>query len=341
MEDILTQLARVPGLQVRSRTSVMRYRNTTSSVPEIAEVLGVDYVLEGSVRRDDDVVRVAAQLIEARTDRHVWAATYDRRLTDLFLVQSEISRDIARALGARVTTRTADAGSSRVDPNAYEQFLLGRERFHTRTSETLEEAIALFRNALTYDSTFALAHAYLASAYVRSVMPENTRVGQRAWLDSAQAHARHAIHIAPQQPDGYAALGAAFNALGRRGDAIEQHERALEADPNYALAMFELARVHGIEARIDDAMVWLERAIAIDPARADYRGFATTFYRSMEVPEQGRLHLEAGLRLNPADVSLHWEGVQLFFRWGMASSVRPMYCKAEPNPCRILARPPV
>ena len=99
-EDILTQLSRIPGLMVRSRTSVMRYKGTEHDVREIGELLEVPYVLEGSVRRAGDGVRIVAQLIDARTDRHVWAETYDRRLTDLFLVQSEIARDIARALGA-------------------------------------------------------------------------------------------------------------------------------------------------------------------------------------------------------------------------------------------------
>lgn len=310
-EDILTQLSRVPGLQVRSRTSVMQYKSATPSIRDIGAALDVTYVLEGSVRRAGDDVRIAAQLIEARTDRHVWAETYDRRLTDLFLVQSEIARDIARALGARMTGGQSGVDAAPAYADAYEQFLLGRERFHTRTLEAVEEAIALLRGVLQREPDYALAHAFLANAYVRSVGADYARVGQRAWLDTAEHHARRAIALAPQLPDGYVALGATLNAMGRRGAAIQQHTRALAADPNYAFAMFELARALRIGYRFDEAAPWIERALAIDPARADYRGFAVTLYDGLAMPDEARRHVQAGLRLNPADVILHWEGLQL------------------------------
>src|ERR1035437_2609864 len=168
-EDILTQLSKIEKLKVVSRTSVMQYKNTTKSVREIGKELGVETILEGSVRRFGNRVRIVGQLIDAKTDKHLWADTYDRELKDIFLIQTEVATKIAASLKTELssTDREKLKWNPTKDVNAYGFYLEGREHYNRYKLDENEKAIVLFRKALELDPGYALAYTGLADAFAQ------------------------------------------------------------------------------------------------------------------------------------------------------------------------------
>src|SRR5437868_673496 len=166
-DEILTRLAKVADLKVISRTSTQHFKSTPENLPQIAKQLGVAHIVEGSVQKAGDQVRVNAQLINALTDAHLWADTYDRKLTDIFAVESEIAKTIAETLQARLTgsEKTLITKTPTVNPEAYELYLKGRFFWNKRTSADLRKAVDYFNQAIAKDSNYALAYAGLADAF--------------------------------------------------------------------------------------------------------------------------------------------------------------------------------
>jgi TolB-like protein len=174
-EEILTHLSRVAGLHVISRTSIMQYKNHKKTISQIAEELGVAAILEGSVRRAGETVRITGQLIDAHTDKHLWADNYDRQLTDIFAVQSDVALKIADALNTALTaTEQEDIQSTLTDSiAAYDYFLQGNALWHryhmTRRGdrrEDLENAIKMYENAVAEDPAFLLAHTKMMEVHL-------------------------------------------------------------------------------------------------------------------------------------------------------------------------------
>src|SRR5213082_4000806 len=167
-DEILTRLAKVADLKVISRTSTQHFKSTPDNLPEIAKKLGVMHILEGSVQKASDQVRVNVQLINALTDAHLWADTYDRKLTDIFAVETEIAKTIAETLQAKPTgsEKSSIAKEPTVNPEAYELYLKGRFFWNKRTGDDLRKAIEYFNQAISKDPGYALAYAGLADSYV-------------------------------------------------------------------------------------------------------------------------------------------------------------------------------
>src|SRR6059036_180717 len=167
-DEILTRLAKVADLKVISRTSTQRFKSAPSDLREIAKQLGVMHIVEGSVQKANDQVRVNVQLINALSDAHLWADTYDRKLTDIFSVESEIAKTIADTLQARLTgsEKSSIAKTPTVNPEAYELYLKGRFFWNKRTGADLLKSIDYFKQAVEKDQKYALAYAGLADAYV-------------------------------------------------------------------------------------------------------------------------------------------------------------------------------
>jgi adenylate cyclase len=274
-EDILTRLAELEGLRVISRTSVMTYKGSNRTVPEIAAELGVRYVLEGSVRRVGDQVRVTGQLIDARTDEHLWAKGYDRRITDVLALQGEIAAEIAEALALELSPedRSRLGHRSTASAAAYELYLKGRDRLHADAADRAEEAdhvaaaIAAFRTAIAADSAFAPAYAGLARAYRR--YPELERVEQ---YDSALAYARQAVDRDPALPDAHVELGWAHTLLDHNEAAYDHFRAALRLSPNHAGALRGLGYVEEEARRYADAVRSLRRATTLDPNSSEAWG---------------------------------------------------------------------
>jgi TolB-like protein/DNA-binding SARP family transcriptional activator/Tfp pilus assembly protein PilF len=265
-EDILTALSRIQDLRVISRTSVMRFKETTLSSPEIGRELGVDLLLEGTVRREGDVVRITAQLIDAEADAHLWAEAYDREVRDVFGVQREIAERIAAALERRLLpgAREELAAGETPDPDAYDLLLRGREYLNRPGETDLRKyplAMDFFRRALEIDPEYARAYAGIAQAFRRHVALPAVPVRR----DSILYHARRAIELAPELAEAATELGFGHLFSGDLGPAEVAFHRALAADPNQADAMDGMARLAALGGRLDDAIRWRRRAVAVDP----------------------------------------------------------------------------
>lgn len=166
-EELISAVSKIGGLGVIARTSLMRYKGTTKPIGEIGRELGVGTLLEGSVRKAGNKVRITVQLVSARTEEHVWSQTYDRELEDVFAIQSEIAQRIARSLTVRVLKREKLGLETRPTDNveAHSQYLKGRHFLNTRTEEGAKKAIAYFEQALQKDPRYSLAYTGLADAY--------------------------------------------------------------------------------------------------------------------------------------------------------------------------------
>lgn len=305
-EDILTTLAKVGSLQVTSRTSVMQYKETTKPIRQIGEELGVDHVLEGSVQRQGQRIRINAQLIDTRTDRHLWAERYDRDVTDLFAVQSEIAERIAGALQATLTSeeKARIAAVRPGDLSAYDLYLRGRQELYrmqlSGESDQAKRAAQLFRQALELDPDYALAHAGLASAYrLGGLAP---RADAR---DSALAHAQRAVELGPGLSQTWTALAWVHIAANELEEARKAFERAVALNRSDADAIRGLGRLALDAGRLDEALRWGTRAVAIEPTKGqNYHVVADAYWGFGDIPEANRW-LQRGVEVEPENGQLH------------------------------------
>lgn len=265
-DDLLTQLAKIGSLTILSRTSVMQYKGTTKTIPTIGRELGVDAILEGGIRRAGDRIRVSVQLIHARTDEHLWAETYDRRLTveDVLTIQGEIASLVARELEVTLTREEADRIGRTTTGSlaAYERYLEARDAIRRRTRDDNERGIELLRQAIDVDSTYARAWAGMGAAYVF----RHFFFGAPAeWVDSARVAAERALELQPDLAEGYHALGLAHIASGEFGKALELNLRAVELSPSFDAAVNNVGVLHHSFGRFDEAMGWIRRASRLAP----------------------------------------------------------------------------
>ncbi|HXQ80360.1 MAG TPA: TIR domain-containing protein [Opitutaceae bacterium] len=273
-EDILTNLALVRDLHVVSRTSVMQYRGTTKTIGRIGSELHVAYVLEGSVRRAGGKVRVTGQLINARTDEHVWAKAYDRDATDIFGIQSELSQEIAGALAAALSPQEKTLLERRPTDNlaAYEVFLKGRDVFNRAPAGTpvaLRQAEQFYRQAVDADPNFATAWGSLAEIDALFVFWEIDHTAAR--LAKADAAMGNAVRIAPDAPDVIRALGTyAYYAYRDYARASEQYEKLARLQPNDPTVSSSLGLILRRQGRWAESLVQLRRAVELDPGNISF-----------------------------------------------------------------------
>jgi TolB-like protein len=266
-EEILNLLAQIPELRVISRSSVFYYKGKEVKLADVARELNVAHVLEGSVRKAGDRVRITAQLIEARSDTHLWSQTYDRTLDDIFAVQDEI----AAAIGAALEMELALEDGEAVQPTAikannsaaYDAYLRGRELIHNRNRESLETAIQHFERSLRLDDSFAPAHAQLA--IVTMLLTGFTMSDREEAVRKAVRHLDRAQALEPELAEAHA--GRALIAVyAEEPEVIVEHARkALAANPNYIDAMIWLNIGLGGLGRMDEARAVLERFRVTDP----------------------------------------------------------------------------
>ena len=273
-EDILTNLALIRELRVVSRTSVMKYRNTTKSMKEIAQELGVTYILEGSVRRSGNKVRVTGQLIHAATDEHVWAQKYDRDLTDIFTIQSELSSQIAGALKAALSPeeKVLIARKPTENPAAYDLFLRARDILYRENNTPAARArqIDLLQKAVGLDPNFAQAWGELAAScaywYFLSFPDMDT------YMARAKTAIEHAVQLAPEDPEVYSSLGTYYY-YGFRDyvRAAEQYEKRAKLQPNSPVVFNSLALIQRRQGHWAQSLVNARRASELDPSNIAYQ----------------------------------------------------------------------
>jgi TolB-like protein/Tfp pilus assembly protein PilF len=265
-EEILNRLSKIADLKVISRTSTQRYKSAPTNLFEIAKQLGVAHILEGTVQKSAEQVRVNVQLINAQSDSHIWADNFDRRLTDIFAVETEIATKVADALQAKLSGRERRTIASRPtdDPEAHQLYLKGRYFWGKRTPEDVNKAIDYFNQALARDANFAPAYVGLADSYVVARAFSNDR------FPSAYGKALPAIEKALQidndLPEAHTSLAQLRANQGRLREAMREFEHAIALNPNYATAHHWFAiNVLVPTADFDRAISEIKRAIDLDP----------------------------------------------------------------------------
>jgi len=301
-EELTTKLARIRTLRVVSRSTAMRYQNTHKSISDIARELNVDAVIEGSVARSGDQVRITTQLIDSRRDAHLWAQSYERPISNILDVEDSIALDIALQVRANLgpTERELFLGPSPIRPNAYDDYLRGRNQLSKQNPDAIQKALEYFQRAIDDDPQYVRAYAGLADAYTllanyQSMLPSEA-------FPPARAAAMKALELDPQSPDAHSSLALVkhhfdwdwvgaeteykeaialqpnfalshqryawfLSDMGRHDEALREIRRAQELDPTSIPVQTNLGRVLYHARRYDEAITELRKGVALDPNR--------------------------------------------------------------------------
>ena len=306
-DEILTRLAGITDLKVISRTSTAKYQSKPEDLKTVSQQLGVAKVLEGTVQRAGDKVRINVQLIDARADSHLWAKTYDREARDIFAVESEVSQEVADALQARLSpAEESNLGKAPTrDPEAYDLFLKGeyvqREAESTLKAEAFDRADALYRGALERDPKFALAAARLATSRILRhwfVLKVSDSV-----LADIKKDAERALELAPDLPEAHLALGSLYYYGKRQYDqALTEFRRALELRPNDVGAQELIAFIYRRQGRWELALSEMAKCEGRDPRNAGFIANVGTTNLNLRIWEEAIRAGSRALALDPNNV---------------------------------------
>jgi TolB-like protein/Flp pilus assembly protein TadD/tRNA A-37 threonylcarbamoyl transferase component Bud32 len=329
-EELTTELAQISGLRVISRTSSMRYKGTQKPLAEIAKDLDADTVIEGSVERSGDEVRITAQLINARTDTHLWAHSYKRELRDVLAMQSEVARAIAAEIQVQLTSREQERlGHSRpVDPAAYEAYLKGRYHWNFHTGDEMQKAVAEYQRAIQLDPGYALAYVGLSEAY--HLLSLNGDADPQKTLPQAKEAALKAIELDPQLSEGHSAL--AF-ALGQYdwdwAGAEREFKRAIELSPSNAAARAFYAQMLSLQGRYAEAIAEGTRARELDPISGQIcLQYSRTFFYARQY-DRAVQAFQQSLENNPNFWPLHFFLGQVYEQQGLFPDALVQFQKAQ------------
>ena len=301
-DALIGRLSSIHDLRVISRTSVMRFKNPQISVPEIAKALQVDAIVEGSLMRDGNRIRVTAQMIRASTDEHFWSETYDRELREVFALQSDLAQSIAEKVEATVTGEEYKrlAAARPVAPEVYESYSKGEFALNKSTSKAqFEASISYFEDAIKRDTTFAPAYVGLANAYSNlgtvfiGGLPEETR-------PKVVSAAEKALELDPNLAEAHVLLADVKQKQWHWAEAEAEYRRALELDPNSAPAYEGLALWLACQGRADEAVASAERGRELDPLAVSFEDFGWTLFQTRHY-DQAIRELRAALAVQPGD----------------------------------------
>jgi TolB-like protein/Tfp pilus assembly protein PilF len=306
-DEILTRLAGITDLKVISRTSTAKYQSKPEDLKTVSQQLGVAKVLEGTVQRAGDKVRINVQLIDARADSHLWAKTYDREAKDIFAVESEVSQEVADALQAKLSPAEATSLTSAPtgDPAAYDLFLKGeyaeREAESTLKAEAFDHAAALYRAALERDPQFALAAARLATS--RTFRHWFVMKASDSELAEIKKDAEHAMELAPNLPEAHLALGNFYYYSKRQYDrALVEFRSALKLRPNDATAQESIAFIYRRQGRWALALSEMAKCEVLDPRNANFIANVGTTYLNLRLWQDAIRAGSRALALDPNNV---------------------------------------
>src|SRR5437879_3906211 len=305
-DEILTRLAKVADLKVISRTSTQHFKSAPENLPQIAKQLGVTNILEGSVQKAADQVRVNVQLINAITDAHVWADTYDRKLTDIFAVESEIAKNIAETLQARLSgsEKTSIAKTPTVNPEAYELYLKGRFFWNKRTGTDLRKAIDYFNQAIAKDPNYALAYVGLADSYL--LLSSYAAVSPAESLPPARSALKKALELDDSLAEAHASFGLLTTLELDLHRALDELKRAVELKPNYASAHHWLALAHLTLHQFDSAVSEAKPAIQLDPLSLVINADTSWIYFSARRYDEAEAQVRKTLEIGPQFFLAHY-----------------------------------
>jgi adenylate cyclase len=334
-EDLITDLSRVSGLFVVARNTMFTYKGRPVNVQRVGDELGVRYVLEGSVRKAGDRVRVNAQLVDAGNGHHLWAERFDREMTDVFALQDEVTQKIVSALAVTLTPDEEQrlSQAAQANPEAYDILLRGLERFRRYTREANAEAREYFERAVAIDPHFARAHADVALTHAEDVffgwtetpdqssrlalemarhalaLDDNSRVAHYALAvtylnmkryDDALAENRRLLELDPNYADGHAQHAFNLNYGGRPEEALEAIRTAMRLDPRYGFYyVWVLGHAHFLLGQIEEAIVRFEKSIESNPEFVDGHLILAAAYAHAGRIEDAQWEAEEVLVLNP------------------------------------------
>ena len=307
-DEILTRLAKVADLKVIARTSTQKFKSSPENLPDIAKQLGALNILEGSVQKVNDQVRVNVQLINALTNTHLWAEIYDRKLTDIFAVESDIAKTIADTLQAKLTgsEKTAISKEPTANTEAYELYHKGRSLWGKRTGDNIPKAIAFYEQAIARDPNYALAYAGLSSAYILS--PFYAGANRLEMSAKAKEAALKALHLDPNLAEAHAALGKVlfFGEIDLAG-AAREYKRAIELKPNDADAHHWYSNdILAALGRFDEAIAEGKRSVELDPLSIVINAdLGETFYYAKRYDESVT-QLRKTLEIDPTSFYTHY-----------------------------------
>jgi TolB-like protein/lipopolysaccharide biosynthesis regulator YciM len=305
-EALITALSKISALKVISRTSVMQYKGVKKPLPQIARELNVDGVIEGSVQRSGNRVRITAQLIQAATDRHLWVESYERDLSNVLALESEVAQAIASEIRVKVTPQEkVQLTSARtVNPEAFQLYLQGRYYWNRRTAEGVKKAVEYMNQALAKDPNYALAYAGLADCYVilgdRQVIP-----GEEAYAKGMTA-AQRALELDPTLAEPHAAI-----ALLREGHDFDwagaeaELKRAIELNPNYATAHQWYCLLLTDLGRLEEARQQIEIARGLDPLSLQIQVNVGEHYENIHDFDRAIEEYRKIVEMDPNFVSAH------------------------------------
>ncbi len=321
-DEILTRLAKVADLKVIARTSTQRFKSAPENLPDIAKQLGVAHILEGSVQKASDQVRVNVQLINALSDAHLWADTYDRKLTDIFAVESEIAKTIAETLQARLTgsEKSSIVKTPTVNPEAYELYLKGKFFAEKRTGADLRKSIEYYDQAIAKDPGYPLAYVGLADSHL--LLTAYGTLSPKEAASPARAALKKALELDDSLAQAHASSGllATVELDLKRG--ISELERAIQLNPNYATAHHWIALPLTAVGQSDRGILEGKRAIELDPLsliiNADLCWVYFNGRRFDEAEAQARKTLEMDPRFY---VAHYYLGEALQFKGKLAGAI--------------------
>jgi TolB-like protein/tetratricopeptide (TPR) repeat protein len=300
-EELLNQLAQVPQLRVIARTSSFSFKGKEIPIADIARALNVAHVLEGSVRKSGNTLRITAQLIRTSDSSHLWSNTYDRSLDDVFKVQDEISREVVSALKLQLLPeKLPDNTQHTKNPAAYEQYLLGKEAARTGGRAAVEAALAAFRRAVALDPNYSNAVAQVGNQYGSMTDFQDTPAQREAMIDRSITTATKAIEIAPDLPDGYSVRGSQrFRLRWDWQGAQADIARALELDPNRAVTLVQNSYELSALGRHDEAIAQARKATSLDPLSDEVWTQLGRALTATHADAEARQAFERALVLNP------------------------------------------
>lgn len=264
-EEILNALAQIQGLRVPSRTSSFSFRDTQADLKQVADALQVAHVLEGSVRRDGQRIRVTAQLIDARSDSHLWSKTWDRQLEDVFAVQQEIAQEIANSLEVQFSGGGGPRSVGTDSVEAYEHYLQGRHLWRQRGEGPLRASIEQFEAAIRLDPGFARAHSGLAAATAVLVSYTGPDVPAEPFLNAAQTHAQRALSLDSSLAEAHTVLASVLEERWQWQAADAEFRRAVTLDPSDSTTQQWYGEFLGRVGRHQESEKYCRRALALDP----------------------------------------------------------------------------
>jgi TolB-like protein/Flp pilus assembly protein TadD len=314
-DEILTRLAKIADLKVISRISTQKYKSAPTNLREIAQQLGVGNVLEGTVQKAADQVRVSVQLINALNDSHLWAETYDRKLVDLFQVETEIAQKIAGALEARLTGREKQqiAAVGTANPEAYDTYLHALALLQAQSAEETKKFVELSRRVVELDPNFMQGWALLATAETQLYLFPNHTATQ---LERARNAAERTLQLGPDTAEAHKAMGVYYYCIRDYDRALGQLALAKDRAPNNADVQFYIGLVQRRNGQVEQAIESMLTASKLDPLNVDIWTNIARTYRGLRKFDDARAMYDRALAIKPNEFDVVGEKAEVFLAQG-------------------------